>query len=277
MTRWAMRDLAREPLLHFVVLGAALFALDRWVAGQGDEAEPERAIVIDADVRAELADRWLHAHGERPSEAELERLVERWVDEEVLYREALARGLDRDDPQVRARLASSMAYLLDAQAVIEEPSEEELRAHFEAHAERWAEEARLDFTHVFVPREDPRAEARAAELLAAIEAGASPNGLGETFPGGRRYRGRRLEQLGESFGPEFVQGLEAQPEGVWALRRSRYGVHLVRVDARSAARAADFARAREDVRHDLREARAEEARARELARLRARWDVVVRP
>lgn len=264
--------------MHFVLFGAALFALERAVPERAEEGEGEgaRRIVVDESVRAELADAWQHAHGSPPGAADLEPLVQRWIEDEILYREALARGLDRDDPQVRARLVTSMAYVLDAQVIADEPSDAELRAHFEAHAERWAEEALVDFTHVFVPHEDPAADARAAELLAQLEAGASPDGLGETFSGGRRYRRRRIAQLGEAFGAEFARGLDAQPEGAWALRRSRFGLHLVRVDGRSGARTAAFEAVREDVRRDLLERRALEARARELARLRERWEVVVR-
>ncbi|AKF08943.1 peptidyl-prolyl cis-trans isomerase [Sandaracinus amylolyticus] len=266
----------REPLLHFVVLGMALLALDRALAGGAAEDTRERSIVVDEGVRAELADAWEHAHGAPPSQAELEALVARWIDDEILYREALERGLDRDDPQVRSRLASSMGYVLDAQALASEPTEDELRAHFAAHREQWAHEARIDFTQVFVSSEHEDARARAEALLAQVIAGASPSGLGDTFSGGRRYRGRTIAQLEEIFGAELARGVESMEQGAWALLPSRFGWHVVRVDARSAASEADFEAAREDVLHDLREQRTIEARARELARLRERWDVVVR-
>ncbi|UJR78557.1 peptidyl-prolyl cis-trans isomerase [Sandaracinus amylolyticus] len=266
----------REPVVHFVVLGALLLALDRALAGGDADETLERSIVVDDAVRAELADGWQHAHGAPPSQAELDALVARWIDDEILYREALERGLERDDPQVRARLASNMGYVLDAQALAIEPSEDELRAHFDAHRDAWAQEALIDFTHVFVSNEHEDARARAEALLAQVTAGASPSGLGDTFSGGRRYRRRRIVQLEESFGAEFARGLEPLEQGAWALVPSRFGWHVVRVDGRSAASDADFDAVREDVLHDLREQRTIEARARELSRLRERWDVVVR-
>lgn len=273
-----LRDVAREPLLHFLIVGAALFGLDAAIRSD-DSAhdEGERRIVVDAGVRAELRDGWAHAHGAPPSDAELEALVARWIDEEILYREGLARGLDQGDPRVRARVASSMSFVLRSEAVVPAPSERELRAFFDAHAELWAEQALVDFTHVFVEGDDDEARARADELLAQVRAGASPNGLGDTFSGGRRYRRRRIAQLAESFGEGFARAIETQAERDWELLRSRFGLHVVRVDARSAARAADFETARADVVHAWTEARQEEEVARAIERLRGRWEIATAP
>lgn len=267
-----LREVAREPLLHFLVVGAALFGLE--AALRVDEPEPdERRIVVDAGVRAELADGWAHTHGGPPSDAELDGLVARWIDDEVLYREGLARGLEQGDPRVRALVASSMAYVLESEAVVPSPSEAELRAYFDEHAAEWSEEALIDFTHVFVEGDGEATRARAEELLAQLRAGASPNGLGDTFSGGRRYRRRRVGQLAESFGEDFARALDGQAEGAWAIVTSRFGLHVARVDARSAARDADFERARQDVIHAWTAAQREAERARALARLRARWEI----
>src|SRR5690606_12537172 len=143
-----LRSSLREPALHFVLVGAALFALHATVAGDLEE-EPAR-IVVDRAVRAELADATAHRRARPATEAEIEAAVDGWIDEEVLYREALARGLDRGDPRVRALVAYTMRSVLEAQTRVPEPSEAELRAYFEADAGRWARKPRIDFTHVFV-------------------------------------------------------------------------------------------------------------------------------
>src|SRR5262245_15521509 len=124
-----MRALAREPLVHFLALGGLLFALDHVARSRADATG--RVIVVDESVRAELADQWAHAHGAPPSADELDALTERWIDDEVLYREGLERGLDLHDPRIRMRVAAAMQFVLEEQVAIPEPSDAELRAFFE--------------------------------------------------------------------------------------------------------------------------------------------------
>lgn len=264
--------IAREPLVHFLVVGVLLAGIER-VAGTSTTDAEARVLVVDEATRRGLAEDFVHEHGRAPSERELAPLVEGWVDQEILYREGLLRGLDRGDVRVRQRVASLMAARVEAEHPLADPTEEELRAYFEAHADRYAEEARIDFTHVFVEGSDAAADARAAELLATLRDGGSPIGLGDTFSGGRSYRGRRIAELAETFGSAFVEGIEAQPVGSWELRRSRTGLHLVRIERRSAASEAAFDRARLDVEHDLVEEARRERTRRALEELRARWEI----
>jgi hypothetical protein len=281
-----LRALAREPVVHFAIIGAVLFALDG-AASPGETvvpaaercplAAPSGPIVVDEEVRATLIEHWSRTHAAAPSAAERDRLVQGWIDEEVLYREGLRRGLAESDPRIRERVAAQMAYVLGSRISVPEPEEAELQAWHSAHAERYAKPERVDLTLVFVDGTSDAAEARARELLRLLEGGASPNGLGDTFAGGRRLRGRRLVELGERFGEAFVTGLREQPPGTWSLRRSPFGVHLVRVDGWTSSATPDFEAVREAVRHDW----AQDQRARALAAakqdLRARWEIVVSP
>jgi peptidyl-prolyl cis-trans isomerase C len=270
-----MRAVLREPLLWFVVLGGALFGIDRMRAHAPvtaapavvAAAAPSGPIVVDTQRATEQAHRRL---GHPPAAAELEAEIQRFVDEEILFREALARGLERDDPQIHERIAARMSYVLAESAVIPEPSDAELRTWFDAHADRYAAPERLDFTHVFVADADTK---RAGALAAQLAAGASPDTLGDTFAGGRRYRGRKLADLAEAFGPEFVEGLAAQPIGTWTQRRSRHGLHLVRVDRRDAARSADFESAKLEVRRAWLDEHRRVASEAALVQLRAHWKV----
>lgn len=282
----ALRALVREPLVHFALLGALLFALDAMISGDDADAPagactglgvPEGPIVVDAAVRATLIEQWEQSHPAPPDAAQLERLVERWIDEEVLYREGLARALAEGDAVVHERIASQMSYVLGSRLVAPEPTEDELRAAFEADAGKWAQPDRIDFTQVYVDGRDEPALARARELLGLLQGGADPDGLGDTFAGGRRFRGRRIAELAERFGAEFVDGIDAQPEGTWALRRSGAGLHLVRVDRRTTARAAELDAVRDTVRHDWQEAWRAAALQQATQELRGRWEIVVSP
>jgi hypothetical protein len=274
------RGLVREPLVHFVAIGAVLFALDAWRGGAPPDAAapalaaPRPPIVIDGRAEAQIRARAERRLGRPPTAAEAAAETEAWIDEEVLYREAVARGLDRDDPEIHQRVAARMSFVLQQEVIVPEPGEAELRAWFDAHRERWAEPERVDFTHVFVAGEDTAARARAGELAAALAAGAAPERLGDRFAGGRRYRGRRLADLASAFGEDFAAGLDAQPIGAWVERRSRFGLHLVRVDRVDAGRPADFAAARLDVRKAWIDVRRDAEVAAALARVRAGWEIV---
>jgi hypothetical protein len=276
----AWRRVASEPLAHFVAIGLVLFAVDAWRSGADEAAvaAPPRVvssgarapIIVDGAARERVAERAERRLGQAPTAAELAVETERWIDEEVLYREALERELQRDDPMIHERLAARMSYVLEQAAIVPEPSEPELRAWFASHRERWSVPARIDFTHVFVADGD---EARAATLLTALEGGARPERLGDRFVGGRRYRGRRLADLALAFGEPFTVGLEAQALGVWHQRRSRFGLHVVRVERREAGRAATFADARLDVRREWLEARRGAEVSAAVARVRAGWEI----
>lgn len=279
--------LVREPVVHFVLIGALLFGLEAAVS-RGEEAPeaaaeprpfavPGEPIVVDEHVRGMLVERWNRTHAAPPSEEELQGLVDAWIDEEVLYREGLSQGLAESDPQVRERVASQMAYVLQSRIVLPEPDDAELRAWFAAHADRYARPERVDFTQVFVKGSDDAAEARARELLRLLQGGADPNGLGDTFSGGRRFRGRRLSDLAERFGAAFIEGLESQPPGTWALRRSSLGLHLVRIDRWTASDAPGFEAMREEVRHDWEQDRRAAAMKDAKQALRGQWEIQSAP
>ena len=270
------KAISREPLVHFLLLGGVLFA----IAAVRDEparapapslpVAVTRTIVVAADDKPRMVERARQRLGRAPNAAEIEAETELWIDEEVLFREALARGLERDDPMIRERIASRMSYVLAESAVVPEPTDAQLRAWFDKHRERYAAAERLDFTHVFVAGGDAK---RADELAAQLAAGASPDTLGDTFSGGRKYRGRKLADLAEAFGPEFVDGLATQKPNIWVRRTSRHGIHLVRLDRLDAPRAPDFEAAKLEVRREWMEDQRRVASEAALRQLREHWKI----
>lgn len=265
------RAFAREPLLHFAVLGAALFALHARVA----RPPPERIVVSAAFVDALRAEHKERA-GREPDDDETRRLVDRFVEEELFYREALARGLDRGDVIVRRRLVQKIELL--ARAQVREPTEEELGAHLAAGADRYRAAGAVSFRHVFVSKErhGAAAPARAEELLASLRAGADPASLGDPFLLGAVFARRTRADLEGAFGPSFAEAALAAPQGEWSGPvSSTFGEHLVRVDARAGAEGPDLAAARARVREDLLRERREAAVRAEVERLRGRYQVEV--
>lgn len=280
-----VRALVHEPVCHFLLLGVALFGVERAIRGSNEVppsaercalAFPEGPIVVDADVRRTLSDAWTRTHTGTPNAAELEALVDDHVEREVLYREGLLRGLAEGDARVRDRVAAQMAYVLEQSIVLTPPDDAQLRSWFEARAETFATPDRVDFTQVFVRGRDAAAEARAVELLQQLDGGATPDGMGDTYSGGRKFRGRKLVDLSERFGDAFAAGLRLQDAKTWSLLRSDDGLHLVRVDRWHPGDAPAFAEVRDQVRHDWEQAQRDGAREQAIAALGESWEVVLR-
>lgn len=231
-----MKRLLREPLLHFVLLGSLLFAAFRLVA-PGDGPSSAR-IDVTLDQVTRMTRLFQSQWGRPPTPAELKGMVEADVREEVLYREALAMGLDRDDEIVRRRMAQKMEFLSEDVAGAHEPTEDELRAWYDRHAGRFAEPRRVSFRHLFFSpdRRGPRAEADAARALVRL-AGRSEDApiaasLADPFMFQNYYRDQTDESLKREFGVSFARALDTLPEGHWTGPvESGLGWHLVFVDA----------------------------------------------
>lgn len=256
--------------MHFVAIGLVLFGIEALVGS--DRAA--RRVVVGQDVAASVAEQFTKEQGRAPSAAELDALLERWADEEILYRAGLERGLEKDDPRIRERVAMKMARVLSEGVIVKDPTEEDLLAWFDAHRERFSTPPLIDFTQVFVAGSGDDARARAQELRVMLEAGSDPAGLGDTFSGGRRYRHRKIADLAESFGAPFVEGLADQGEGTWVIRVSPHGQHVVRVDKRVPGASASFDSARADVLKDWKDEQRKRGLSEATAALRKKWTVV---
>lgn len=268
--------LLREPLLHFLVLGAALFGLFAGVGREGDPAE--RRIVVTAGTVRHLSALFERTWRRPPTPAELEGLVADHVREEILYREALALGLDRDDVIVRRRMRQKLELMAEGLGRSREPGDEELAAFAAARPERYAIEPRVTFRHVYVSRDrhGDEADTVAERWLAELGAGADPAGLGDPLPLPATFTDVSLSEAGRQLGDAFAARLGELPLGVWAGPvRSGLGLHLVRVEARSEARVPAIEEIRDAVVRDWRAAQAEAASAEMLRALRARYEVVI--
>ncbi|MFO7561204.1 MAG: peptidylprolyl isomerase [Enhygromyxa sp.] len=262
----------REPLLHFAVLGLALFGLFRLV---GDDPEGE-TIVISAKTRERIAAQQERRLGRPPSEAELDAAIRSFTDAEMLYREARALGLDRADPIVRRRLTQKLQFSFEEAEEPPEPSDAELEAWISEHADRFQKAPRVAFTHVFVESSSRVVpEAELAEFETALKEGADPATLGQPFVLGQVITARSAAELNRQFGPGFGDAALELPELGWHRVRSLYGWHLVHVDERLPGGLASVDEARAQAREGLRLAAREQARERAMAELRERYEVVI--
>lgn len=302
-----MRRLLTTPLLHFLVVGAVLFAL------RAATARPERAagpVSITAERTRALQQAFATRTRLQPTPLETAMLVAREVDDELLYREALARGLDRGDDAVAYRVAQKTRFVLGEdeldpaelarqgealgldvddvvvrRLLIEKmrllgagsppPSPVAARAWFAAHAERFRLPDRVTLEHVFLSpgRRGARLDADAVSLARRLRVAGDADAveLGDPFPLGRRFEAASKASLAKLFGPGFAAAAFAVPPGAWSAPiRSAHGLHVVRVAARIPGALPDFADVRTQVEQTLRSAERERRLAALLDDLRER-------
>lgn len=267
-----LRRWTREPLIHFAVLGAALFGLHQWLA----PPPADNQIVLSASVIQGLRQDHLRRNGTLPTKAEEAGLIQRYIDNEVMYREALKRGLDRGDIIVRRRLIQKMEFLTEDLAPIPQPTDRELQTYLDAHRERYAVPTRLSLTQVFVStdRHPLDVAAEAARLQRELVSGANPSGLGDPFLRGQEFHQYTERELAGIFGPQFATRVVSLAVGSWSEPiASSYGLHLVRVTERTAGYQPKLAEVRTAVARDWRGERRTEANRNALDRLRQSYHI----
>lgn len=221
----------REPLLHFVLLGGALFAVDHAVNGGADDA---RVIVVDAAVDQEALKVFREARGREPNEDELYALRRVWLDNEVLYREGLALQMDKGDKAIKDRVIFKALSMINA-GIKRPPFDDALlRSWFEQNRIRYDEPARYDFEEAVL--DGDASEAAAAAFAAALNAGTP----GDAKAGLRIFKARPHPTIVQSYGIEFAQALAALPAGSWRALRHGDGWRVVRLDATTPAKQASF-------------------------------------
>ena len=228
----------REPLLHFLIIGIGLFLLYQFVRG-GNESAPREIVISESRIEA-LAENFGRTWMRPPTPQELRGLVDDYVKEEVFYREAIAMGLDRDDTVIRRRLRQKMEFVSEDAATTAEPTDAQLQQFLAAHAEKFLEPARVSFQQVFVnPEKRGDAARRDAErILAELQAGrgpADPAEAGDPTLLPAELSDASPREVSGSFGDDFGKLLDDAPVDQWfGPITSSFGLHLVRVNARSA-------------------------------------------
>jgi hypothetical protein len=267
LSRWL-----REPLLHFAVSGALLFAAYAWLNPSAPGSDLREVRIGDGEVKW-LAATWRGQTGREPTPEELRELVANLVKEELLSREAREMRLDENDTIVRRRLAQKLEFMLQDTARLAEPSEDELRRFYETSPKAFLTEPRISFTQVYFTN-----ERRAAAALPQV-AGASPAEavmLGDRLMVEPEFRAADPQAIAAVLGPKFARAVVELAPGAWhGPVESGYGVHLVRVAAVEPARRREFAEVRAQVLERWREEKQREAEKRFLDRLAAKYKVVV--
>ncbi len=233
-----MRFLLREPLVHFLLLGALLFALDAWlrpvpVADAGGE------IVVSEGRIRNLAQGFRRTWQRPPTRTELEGLIQDYIREEVLYREAIALGLDQDDTIIRRRLRQKMEFVSDNAAALTTPGDQDLADWLAAHPDAFRTEPQATFAQIYLDprRHGERLDADARQLIDQLNRPAQSDQAALATGDGLRMLDPRYDDLAQSevarlFGAGFARALFEQPVGPWVGPiDSGYGSHLVQLES----------------------------------------------
>jgi hypothetical protein len=242
MKRWL-----REPLVHFLLIGAALFGLYS-VTDSGRSSTPSsNEIRLSVEDLSQLVLLFQAQWRRPPTTEEMQQLVENRIEQEILYREALAIGLDKDDEIVKRRMAQKMQFLAEDVAAAREPTSEELRAWYEKSSTLFAQPPRVSFRHLYFSPDSRGARARedAVQALAKVAGQPEDTALGgqlsDPFMFQEYYRDRAPDFLGKEFGPQFALTVGKLSPGSWqGPIESGFGWHLVFVDSVIPGRVPEF-------------------------------------
>jgi hypothetical protein len=222
-----IRAAVREPLVHFLLAGLGLFLLFSYAADSPDVADDE--IVVSSGQIEHLTTIFVKTWQRAPTDQELRGLIDNFILEEVLYREATAIGLDQDDTIIRRRLRQKMEFLVDDFSAAD-PSDVDLQQFLDDDPERFRRDARISFEHVYVVD----AESNAVEtMLAALQNGEALDPDNSVSSGllPRRFADASETTITSRFGESFGSTLFALDVGQWTGPvQSPFGTHLIRIE-----------------------------------------------
>jgi hypothetical protein len=270
-----LRRIAREPLLHFLLIGLVLFLVYGRVAP--DDADGRRIVVGQAQVDA-LARQFAASWNRPPTAPELRALVDSHVRDEILYREGAALGLDRDDAVVKRRVRQKYEVLSEELLAQDPPTDADLAAYLRENADAFRRPPVVSFEQVLVAQAGSSTDLAAAIATArrALERGTSPDRVGMSTLLPARASDRPLDLVAREFGDEFARQLDTLPVGAWSGPvTSGFGAHLVRLERRTPGVQPSLDEVRPAVVREWENARRKRAREANLAQLLETYEVVV--
>jgi hypothetical protein len=281
MMRQFFLKLLREPLFHFLILGAGLFVV--YSAVNGSVSNPVDRIVVDETQVLRLAEQFQRTWMRPPTRQELKALAEDYVKEEILYREAQALGLDQDDLVIRRRLRQKMEFINADLTELQAPTDAQLLAYFEANQDRFRRPDRFSIQQIYLNPYKQKANLKraAAELLERLNTdsafAADSRAIGDITMLPAQLDGVTRREVTHTFGPGFAKDLENMPMDRWSgPYESSYGLHLVRITERKSGSLPAMAEIRPVLEREWRTERRKEANERFYEALRAHYDIEIR-
>lgn len=274
-----MRRVFGEPLLHFLILGAALFATYSALSGSGSSSSSE--IVVTAGQIEHLTTGFTRSWRRPPSAEELNDLIRSYIREEVYYRQARELGLDRDDPIIRRRLQQKLEFVSEDVAVQSEPSESDLETLLRSQPEKFRVGRSYTFTHVYLnpDRHIGNLAVEADRLLLQLNKGDATVDaltLGDRFLLETNFQSIPDREVTKLFGAAFSDRLAELPIGKWqGPLKSGYGLHLVFVQHRTDGRVPALSEVREAAINEWKETKRSKANEDVYKKLLSRYSITI--
>ncbi len=277
--RFVVRRWLREPLLHFLILGALLFLLFHFV--KGGFATKQNEIVVSIGTVRTISDGFQRVWKRPPTQQEMDSLIQDYIQEEIYYREAMAMGLDRDDTIIRRRLRQKMEFLADGMGYIKEPTEKDLQSYLQKHPEKFRVENRFTFSQVYLNPEQHQNSLPqdATQLLAKLNnAGNSvdTSEYGDRFMLGYYFSNQSESNVARTFGDQFAKQLAQLETGKWVGPvESGYGQHLVLISNRTEGRIPPLSEVRKKVQSEWMNDESKQTSEKFYESLRSRYTVKI--
>lgn len=227
-----LSGILREPLVHFLLIGLGLFVLYGRVATEGSDS---RTIEVSTARVQDLSRQYQAVWSRPPTATELQGLIDTYIHDEVMYREGLAMGLDKDDAVIKRRVRQKLDVISEEIGNQKAPSDAELNAYLAKNADVFRRAPILSFEQVFFSGDAPAetVERQSAEALAQLNKGAPLTSVGQATMLPATVTLMPADLVARDFGEEFAKQLESLPLNVWqGPIASGMGAHLVRITER---------------------------------------------
>lgn len=271
-----LNKILKEPLLHFLLIGACLFGLYTW--NNPGAMQSDKRIVVDQGQIDNLTERFRRVWQRKPTDKELQGLIEDFVIEEIYYREALAMGIDKNDPVIRRRLRQKMELYTDNLATSLTPDNEQLQAYLQHHPDKFRTDSRYTFKQVYINTDRPqqKLDQVIASTEAALQSGKSiqgdPSLIHTNFTDAEAY------SIDRTFGRGFASKLDDLELNKWSgPLRSGIGVHFVRLESRQLGELPELVAIRDKVEREWRFDQAQKVDKSLRKKLLASYEVIVKP
>ena len=249
MNKWL-----KEPLFHFLLIGMGIFLLYGLIANV--PVDEKNSINVSVSHANRMVSLWEKRWQRPPTQEEFNGLVKQYINEEVLYREALAMGLDKNDPVVRRRMAQKVKFISENIITIDTPSDDVLQSYLDTHPSKYQLAGEITFRHIYFnpAKHDVSMEDEAKQLLTKlldVNSGIDVNNVGDSFLHGTIFTNLKEFELNRLLGKEFTQELFKQAVGKWAgPLTSGYGLHLIYIESKIATQTASLVMAKQSVLKD---------------------------
>jgi len=270
-----VKKLLKEPLLHFLILGALIFAAYGWI--KRDQRSVDE-IVVTRGQQQHLVNMFSRTWQRPPTPQEYQGLLKDFIREEIAYRQGVAMGLNEGDTIIRRRMRQKLELLTDEIVSFAQPTDADLQQYLLEYPEPFRLEPNMDLRQVYISldKRGADADAYALETLEQLsnQAEADWKVLGDSLPLPTEFNQVRLGELARHFGSQFADSLLKLETGEWTGPvRSGYGLHLVRIDNFTPARDPELIEVRDKVKLEWLEQRRRNATDELYERLAEQYSI----